>query len=243
MLSFSTKQSGDATRKRRLARLAGAKWTPHPSAPVDWGLLEKALGHELAETQREQISKLVADYLMFEGMERAAPFQGDQQAWLKELAAAAAELHRVLVIRPMQEQAARQGLAEVETMFATITRDALGSTGLSLENVACPRKCCLFRPAINAAARRDGPEGMIEGERWRHLVAGLAMKFKQSGLPPGIRKDSDTRASGDLPFVAFFAALQSVFPEESRRHHHSSVALAKAMSSVLRDVKSPKPAT
>ena len=76
-------------RKRRLARLGGAKWTPHPSAPVD-ALLEKALGHELAETQREEISKLVADYLMFEGMERAAPFQSDEQAWLMELAAAAA---------------------------------------------------------------------------------------------------------------------------------------------------------
>ena len=238
MSSFSTKQSVDAMRKRRLARLAGAKWTPHPSAPVDWLLLEKALGHELAETQREEISKLVADYLMFEGMERAAPFQSDQQSWLRELAAAAAELRRVLVVRPMQEQAARQGLAEVETMFAKITRDAFGSTGLSLENVAC-----FLGPAIDAAARRDGPEGIIEGERWRHLVAGLAMKFKRWGLPTGIRKDSDKRASGDSPFVAFFKELQSAFPEESRRHQHSSVALAKAMSSALRDVKSPKPAT
>ena len=77
----------------------------------------------------------------------------------------------------------------------------------------------------------------------RHLVAGLAMKFKQWGLPTGIRKDSDKRASGDSPFVAFFAALQSVFPEESRRHQHSSVALAKAMSNALRDIKLPKPAT
>ena len=224
-------------RKRRLVRLAGAKWTPHPSAPVDWLLLEEALGHELAETQRDEISKLVADYLTFEGMERAAPFQNDQQAWLTELAAAAAELHRVLVVRPMHEQAARQGLAEVETIFAMIARDAFGSTGLSLENVAC-----FLRPAIDAVGRRDGPEGIIEGERWRHLVAGLVMKFKQWGLPTGIRKDSDKRASGDSPFVTFFAALQSFFPEESRRHQHSSVALAKAMSNALRDVKLPKPA-
>jgi hypothetical protein len=224
-------------RKRRLARLGGAKWTPHPSAPVDWLLLEKALGHKLADTQRDEISMLVADYLMFEGMERAAPFQSDEQAWLTKLAAAAAELHRVLVIRPMHEQAARQGLVEVEIMFARIIRDAFGSTGLSLENVAC-----FLGPAIDAVARRDAAEGIIEGERWRHLVAGLAMKFKQWGLPTGIRKDSDKRASGDSPFVAFFAALQSVFPEESRRHQHSSVALAKAMSNALRDVKLPKPA-
>jgi hypothetical protein len=224
-------------RKRRLPRLGGAKWTPHPSAPVDWLLLEKALGHKLAETQRDEISKLVADYLMFEGMERAAPFQSDEQAWLTELAAAAAKLHRVLVIRPMHEQAARQGLVEVEIMFARITRDAFGPTGLSLENVAC-----FLGPAIDAVARRDGPEGIIEGERWCHLVAGLAVKFNQWGLPTGIRKDSDKRVSGDSPFVEFFAALQSVFPEESRRHQHSSVALAKAMSDALRDVKLPKPA-
>ncbi len=223
-------------RKRRLARLGGAKLTPHPSAPVDWLLLERALGHKLAETRRDEISTLVADYLMFEGMERAAPFQSDEQAWLTELAAAA-ELHRVLIVRPMHEQAARQGLAEVETIFAMIARDAFGSTGLSLENVAC-----FLGPAIDAVARRDGAEGIIEGERWRHLVAGLAMKFKQWGLPTGIRKDSDKRASGDSPFVEFFAALQSAFPEESRRHQHSSVALAKAMSNALRDVKLPKPA-
>ena len=225
-------------RKRRLARLPSAKWTPPPSAPVDWLVLEKALGRELAETQRDEISKLVADYLMFEGMERAAPFRSDQQAWIKELAAAAAELHRVLVIRPMQEEAARQGLAEVEIMFATIARDAFGSTGLSLENVAC-----FLGSAIDAVARRDGSEGLIEGEWWCRLVAGLAAKFKQWGLPTGIRKDSDKRVSGDSPFVAFFAALQSVFPEESRRHQHSSVALAKAMSGALRDVKLPKAAT
>jgi hypothetical protein len=37
----------------------------------------------------------------------------------------------------MQDQVARHGLAEVQIMFATITRDAFGPTGLSLENVAC----------------------------------------------------------------------------------------------------------
>lgn len=234
MLSRLTKQSVDAMRKRRLARLGGAKWTPHPSAPVDWLVLEKALGRELTETQREEISKLVAVYLMFEGMERAAPFVRDEQNWLHDLRACASELRRMLVTRRTQNAAAREGLAEVEVEFAKIARTVFGSSPISLGDVAS-----ILEPVIDAVISRERPPGIIEGERWCQLVAGLAMKFKQWGLPTGIRKDSDKRALGDLPFVTFFKELQATFPEESRRSHQSSVALAQAMSAALRENKSP----
>ena len=186
-------------RKRRLARLAGAKWTPHPSAPVDWLLpWKRRWVMNSSETQREEISKLVADYLMFEGMERAAPFPKRPTilapgAWRR----AAAELRRVLVVPPNAGTSGRgQGPRRSRDLClprspATPWLDPVSS----LENVACFFRTLRSMPP----PARDGPEGIIEGERWRHLVAGLAMKFKRWGLPTGIRKDSDKRASGNFP--------------------------------------------
>ena len=234
MLSRLTKQSVDAMRKRRLARLAGAKWTPHPSAPVDWLVLEKALGQELAETQREEISKLVADYLMFEGMERAAPFVRDEQNWLHDLRACASELRRMLVTRRTQNPPRARDSLRSRSNLPRSLAPFLDRPPISLGDVAS-----ILEPVIDAVISRERPPGIIEGERWCQLVAGLAMKFKQWGLPTGIRKDSDKRASGDSPFVTFFKELQATFPEESRRSHQSSVALAQAMSAALRENKSP----
>jgi hypothetical protein len=224
-------------RKSRKARLNYAKWTPHQVSitPFGWGEIETALGDHLSSEQRSEISEIVAIYLEFEGMERAASFAPDEQAWLEQLRKAANGLYHLVIGAPMNNRAARSGLVKVQTALDHIIT-SFGGKSSSLEQVAT-----YLPSAIDAAIRQERPPGLQEGGQWRILVATLDKKFEAWGLPHGLRKDTDKNIRKPAPFAAFFQSLQSCFPPEARRHTQSLSALAAAMNEARRDSISTEP--
>lgn len=214
-------------RTRRLSRLGTAIWTASPGGQIDWAALEKAIGNPFTAAQREEIEKLIRDYLLLEGAERAAPFKRDRDSWLDRLRDVAQSLQDILTRMPMHDRASRDGYAEVQMQFDEIAKEAYGHT-LPLDYAAA-----FLVSAVEAAnlAMKDELPGFEEGKRWRGLVSKLHSRFSEWGFKSGVRKDGGRNS----PFVVFFHTLQQQWPANARRHMQSKPALAQAISGAIRD--------
>ncbi|MHB8887152.1 MAG: hypothetical protein ACYC5H_19120 [Methylovirgula sp.] len=231
-------------RKRRLSRLNIAMWSPPSQIQIDWDAIGKACNLSFTAPQRQTIESHVVDYLLFEGAERAAPFQRDRDAWLKKLGKIAQDLQTILTDKPCSDRSARYGLADVQVKFDMIAKAAWGHT-VPLDYMAA-----FLASAVDAVERQDlsheqpagfeefgikegtrkVPPGFQEGLRWVALVSKLRDSFTQWQLPAGIRNDApDDKSNSE--FVKFFSSLQRQFPAEAQRHNTQGlVALAKAMT-------------
>jgi hypothetical protein len=223
-----------STRKSPLSRLNGAIGTSYPVPPLDWEKMEAALGHKLSSDRRDVILGLIREYLFFENLERAAPFAKDQTGCLCELraaatdfertigefGAAASELQELIAQASSHEGAPRFGLVEVQVAFDRIAKATFPGQSFALQDFAN----CLIA-GIDSVNQTQRPPGLAEGTAWRRLVRAIDAKFREWGLPTGLRHDGKTS-----PFAAFFNELQSCLPIEARRHAQSSDALSSAMT-------------
>ena len=205
-------------RKRRLPRLGTAIWTARPVAKLIGLRLRKAIGNSFTPAQREEIAKLIRDYLLLEGAERAAPSKRDRDSWLDRLYDVAQSLQDILTRMPMHDRAHRDGYAEVQTRFNEIARAAYGHT-LPLDLTAA------FLVSAVEAANQDELPGFEEKRRWCGLVSKLHSRFTEWGFPS--RRPQGRRAE-TRPSLFFFIPFNSNGLPMHGATCRSMPALAKA---------------
>ena len=212
---------------RRARTLPFARVSEEPKFEIsttDWPRIERAYGHRLPHTTRDEILKLTTSFVYF------APFEATAEplklardsaiAWKR----AAQKLQRALC-----EQRGSDALVFAKHRVELHFNDARFRRWHFFEDFS--GVLTSFIVACNqAVADMDNPElpEHRQGECWENWVRGLTRALDEAGLPTGARKDSADLGE-ESAFTNLVAALQKFVPVEIRRSTLSLSALAKAI--------------
>jgi hypothetical protein len=187
-----------------------------------WPNLEKAFGHALPQSTRDEILKLTASFVEFATFETAAeplqPARDSVIAWKR----AAEALQRALL-----ERSASDALSFARYRVKSRFSDARFQRPHFFEDFSGVLTSFIVACKM-ALADMDDPElpGHRQGERWENWIRGLTRVLDKDGLPTGARTDDLGEESA---FTNLVAELQKFVPAEIQRHTHSLLALAKGV--------------
>jgi hypothetical protein len=195
----------------------------------DWSRIERAYGHDVPRTAREQIHRATHTFLLFVEGERAARPISEARDRLLQLKGAAAVFQTVVFDNPQDSGWDSRVYADrLVKQYFDDTRiagaDALRSLGLVMSSlvVACDHALSHLQNPQNQGRRR--------GEGWESWVRRITDALKAHQLPIEVRKDTDKNATRKpSPFVALIRELQACIPEADRRSTHSEIALSEAI--------------
>ncbi|MGI8568509.1 MAG: hypothetical protein ACR2KT_05305 [Methylocella sp.] len=200
----------------------------------DWRRIEAAYPF-LTHGDRDEISRMATEYLLFAPFESRAPFLDDSMAWLADLEKAADKFWKAGNKRPVTEE---------KQLAATYARCFVER---NIRHWALPRGnewsvlMGIMTHVVAAfdIAKRELPKeavaGHVEGQMWDNLICQLTDFSEQRGYPLGASKGID-KSSSDEPslFIGFVRELQQTFPAECRRHTASDMAIAEAIATARR---------
>ena len=221
--------------------IAGASWV----SDLCWKNIEKAYGHSLSDTVRNQIAASTKEYLDFEEFERNAEPVSSTQEKIERITKAAGELKIELGARANGDDTlleARYRIAEKFQYSVHRGRAALSEfEELLLQlQIGCHQLqtgCDQVLKEIEETKER----GFIKGRSWDQWVQALITILAKYKLPTHASKGTDKSLGYISPFVLLFDELQKCLPVECRRHAHSHAALAQAISRARTTGRERKP--
>lgn len=216
------------------------------SAPVlnisdaDWRRIEKAYGKPIPSDLRQEILRATTSFICFEVFERTVEPLSWATDRIQRVKKGAGQFYTALFEDPRHESDAHvyanhliKRHFNAPNLSATDMLNHI-SWILSSVVVACNR-------SLNEIETSD-LAGHREGACWEGWIGQLTKTLNAHQLPTSVRTDSDkTKGDSHSAFVLFVYELQGCLDPDSRRHQHSKVALAKAITRArrnrVRDVK------
>lgn len=205
---------------------------------LGWTKIEGVLGKSLDQSEREQLTQIVSDYVALRAVERNPPLVADAhtqvEAVKKSAIALRDALKEVLKDGDVSERVALLfgfALREVQTEDRR-AGTASPSAFIDEMEVQSDR---LVRAAERVSKKLDGgPLGPAVQKTapdyaWQWLIRALDNLADQCGLSKSVR--GDVSSSGRTsPYVNFVLAVEEIFPQEYRQYTFSLGGLSKAIS-------------
>jgi hypothetical protein len=207
----------------------------------DWKRIEALFKRPIPPNVRAAIEKTTQEFVGAAIFELHAVPVADARVELKEIQTAAERLRNRISSRPGPLNAATYAK---HLLLNHIRDDRLGdprgrvleSGKLDPKSIAGPinaligilNSCAL---ACESALKEleDMDYSMREGDAWGRWICRLKAILKDHGLPTTARKDTDKNRDKESPFVSLVWELQSLAPEQCRRHTLNIWALSKAI--------------
>jgi len=225
------------TRRVPLLPIASADSEPKFSiTDNDWEKIQKSYGHELIPEVRQLIQQVSTQFVRFEIFE--------QKAERLQPALDAVSSVQDAVIALQNALCSIAGASDTMVYAARLIKSNFDDTCFlkarhrgddlisTLRNVSASLN---FACSIAKQEMENGNiQNYREGEHWDMWINRLTKIAKEKRLPHGVSKDSD-KSSRVSPFISLVKALHEHVPEGARRHCHSDVALAKAITDARRE--------
>jgi len=219
---------------------AKARFPDYSAAPpqlnlADWSRLERAYGHQLPKSLRQQILE-ETEILKFAAICSDDHRITDVEKRIKRIQSRAKALHAAFRAgRPSPAQLYGDGLIDAyfQTEFSvdpTKEHDSVVSYLTKLMDTL-DAACTSASASLGRVEKNNAPNRYV----WGLWIDALTRILKASDFPTGARKDSDKKKGNRPPaFVALVHELQKSLPPEYRPPFHSYDALAQAISRARR---------
>jgi hypothetical protein len=185
----------------------------------DWTSMETAIGRDIVDNLKVEITRIVQNYFRKHSFEVNAPFLDDVVEHLDVISETTKQLKDALSASNSAVDLVRAQLAQG---FEETNSDPIESLEAKLE--ALSHAAWLARGDFT-----ESKDGFSEGHAWQEMVRSLKSLMCLYSMPAGASQDSSKAIS---PFVQFIQSLQKTFPSESLRRHHlgTPFALAKEIN-------------